>query len=306
MKITKEYIILLTIIAALSLYLVFSKVNQTNYSLPELEKINVSDVDRIEIKKDKGSILLVKTDEFWFVGKEKYKSDSGLVSKLLNTISDLKLTTLISSKEDFGRYELDEKKRIEVIAYKKDKILRSFQIGKTASSYSHTFVKIAKNNSVYHAEGNIKYDFDKKSDDFRDKLALKLNMNEIKKIEISSGSKKASFSKLVVKDTTDPKKKDATVEVWKDAKNMEIKKSYMDSFFSELKLLKCSEYIKDKAKKDFSNPDYSIKFYGKDEGHLKMYKSGDDYIFDSSQNEYPFKISSWTKDQILKNIKKLK
>ncbi|MCP3926990.1 MAG: DUF4340 domain-containing protein [Desulfobacterales bacterium] len=306
MKISKEYIILLTIIAALSLYLLFSKVNQTNYSLPELEKIQVSDVDRIEIKKDKGSIILVKKDEFWFVGKEKYKSDSSLVSKLLKNISDFKLTTLISSNEDFGRYELDEKKRIEVIAYRNDKILRSFQIGKTASSYSHTFVKVAKNSSVYHVEGNIRYDFDKKSDDFRDKLALTLNMNGIKKVEILYGTKKSVLAKSVVKDTTDPKKKDATVEVWKDTKNKEIKKAYMDSFFSELKLLKCSEYIKDKAKKDFSNPDYSIRFYGKDENHLKMYKSGDDYIFDSSQNDYPFKISSWTKDQILKNIKKLK
>ena len=298
MKITKEYIILLTIIACLSLYLVFNKVNKTNYTLPELAKIDMAAPDRIEVKKKDGSIVFVKKNDLWLVGRNSYKADISRAKDLIRIISELTLTTLISDKGDYERYDLDKKEKIEVVAYQKDKIVRSFTIGKTASSYSHTFVKIADNNNIYHAQGNIRYDFNRKLDEFRDKLVFKIKSDELKKIDLKIGSKKLKFAKFSVKG------KKSTVDTWKDSKGKVIKKETIESVFSNIKLLKCSDYV-NKTKESFKKPDYSIFLYGKSLNSLNLYKSGEDYIFTSSQNPYPFKVSSWTKDQIVKSIKAL-
>lgn len=298
MRITKEYLILFTIIACLSLYLVFNKVNKTNYQLPELTKIESSSLDRIEIKKKNSSIILVRKKDNWVVGKKSYKADTGKVKDILRGISELKLTTLISTKGDYEQYDLDKKERIEVVAYQKDKVVRSFIIGKTASSYSHTFVKIADNNNIYHAQGNIRYDFNKKLDEFRDKLVFKIKTAELKKMDLKVGAKKITLTKFPVKD------KKNTVDTWKDVKGKVVKKTEIESVFSNIKLLSCSEYV-NKPKESFKKPDYSIFLYGKSLNSLNLYKSGEDYIFTSSQSPYPFKVSSWTKDQIVKNIKAL-
>jgi hypothetical protein len=52
MKVKKEYLILILIIAALSIYLLIRNSDRTLYQLPELDGLKQSDISKIEISKN--------------------------------------------------------------------------------------------------------------------------------------------------------------------------------------------------------------------------------------------------------------
>ena len=60
MKIKKEYIILVIIIIALSLYLILRNPNRTFYELPEIPSVSGKNISKIEIAKTKSAIVLNK------------------------------------------------------------------------------------------------------------------------------------------------------------------------------------------------------------------------------------------------------
>lgn len=67
MRAKKEYLILAVIIIAAGLYLAFHNKNQTQYQLPQLSKIEIDAVTRIEIKSSGGAIGLTKNNAQWLI-----------------------------------------------------------------------------------------------------------------------------------------------------------------------------------------------------------------------------------------------
>ena len=67
---------------------------------------------------------------------------------------------------------------------------RSFDMGKTAPTYQHTFIKLPDNPNVYHARGNFRNSFDLTIDDMRDKTALSFDPSIIWKIGITKADQK--------------------------------------------------------------------------------------------------------------------
>ncbi|MBW2563516.1 MAG: DUF4340 domain-containing protein, partial [Deltaproteobacteria bacterium] len=196
MKIKKEYIILAVIIAALLLYLSQRKTDRTLYKLPDVPEISNSNITKIEINKNSTPIILSKEGDLWTIGPKKYPADTLKVKNMLDVMGKLTLTALVSESKSYNRYNLDDDNKITVKAFDKDKLKLEFDIGKAASSFRHTFVKIAGDERVFHARGSFREKFDKTVDDLRDKTVLAFKINEIRELHISKG-KNEMISSLI-------------------------------------------------------------------------------------------------------------
>jgi len=165
----KEYLILIAIILFAGSYLFLHKEDQANYKLPEITAIDTAKITRIIIKKDQGTIKFTKKNKDWVLTDKELPADSSLVQNMFDTFKTFKLTALVSQKSDLQRYELDEKKSINIKLLDKEKTIFEFTVGKQAPSFNHTFVMIASDKNIYHAKGSFRADFNKTVDEFKEK-----------------------------------------------------------------------------------------------------------------------------------------
>jgi len=313
MKIKKEYIILAVIIAALLLYLSQRSTDRTLYQLPDVPEISNSDITKIEINKNSTSIVLSKEVDKWTIGPKKYPVDTLKVKNMLDVMDKLTLTALVSESKSYNRYQLDDDNKITVKAFDKDKLKLEFDIGKAASSFRHTFVKITGDERVFHARGSFREKFDKAVDDLRDKSVLAFKINEIRKIHISKGKQKMVFSMIQPSkeakdseksDTTSPKSKPLKI-IWQNASDKKADSSKINRLLTTLSDLSCKKYLYDQSKDDFTDPIHTFLIKGSKEYKLsifeKLKKDNEDYPAISSENSYPFILSDSQVKSIMEN-----
>ncbi len=305
MKSKKEIIVLVIIILVLSLYLLFNKSNRSLYKLPGLKTIALNKISRIEISKRGPAIILKKgEDGRWSISPEGYRADSDMVKNMLDVIGRLKLTALVSEARDYGRYGLDNDNKIVVKAWAGNKLKREFEIGKTASTYRHTFVKIAGDYRVYHARGNFRDTFDKTVSDLRDKEVLSFELADIQEIDIKTPKKSITFLK---KEVTGGKGKGplntASEAIWQTPDGKKADESRIHRLLSSLSDLRCENFIEGRNKKAFTNAIYTIRLKGIKEYSLSIFakkKGSQGYPAISSGSAYPFIISAWRAERIMK------
>ena len=283
----KEYLLLIIAIIALSAYLFFNNQNQSNYLLPEIDKIDKAKIDRIEITNHNKTIDCFKDHDKWVVTQKKFLGNEQTISEMIASISNLTITTLISEKEDLKRYDLEKEKAIKVIAKSKNKTLREFSIGKTAPTQKHTFVTIDNKKMVFHASGNLHRMFNKTIDNLRDKQIQKFDKELIKSMNISKGNLKKTILKIEPQAAKD--------------------------LLETLSNLKCSSYIEDQTKADYKNKTSLLTIKLETEiADNKTYEitifpktEQDKYIGIASLNDYVFILEDYIADDIISNTDKL-
>jgi hypothetical protein len=326
----KETLILGVVIIALLGYLLLRKTNRVHYDIPTLDTVKVEDIDKIEIKKADKTIVLMKKEDNWVIEPNGYPTDKTKIDNITKNVAGLTLTDLASRSKNYTRYDLLKDKSIAVKAFQKDKVLRDYEIGKVASTYGHTFVKIKDDENVYYARESFRNHFDVKLDDLRDKSVMKVDTNEISQLEFTSEGKSYLLSKDVKKiEPAAPEgqqEKDGKKEaqpVTPTAPQEEInwilpdgkkgKKAQVDSLIKQFTDLSCQEYIEGKTKEDFASqaPLYTLRLKGSKDFTLTIFPKseakGDDntggsgnYPAISSENPYPFFLTSWKAEQIMK------
>ena len=180
----KEYLILAAVIVGLSIYLFARKTDRALYELPQLPEVSGKKISKIEISGPEGTTVLNRADEDWRIGPQKYPASKNKVQQMIDTIEDLKLTALISEAKDYIRYDLSDDKKISVKAWIGDSLSREFEVGKAASSFQHTFVKLAGDPKVYHARDNFRNKFDQDVNDLRDKSVLSFTVSDIQEVKL--------------------------------------------------------------------------------------------------------------------------
>ena len=307
MKVKKEYIILAVLIVALSLYLVFHKRDRTLYELPVLQEVPVAEITKIEISKPDGTtIALEKTDDRWLIAPEAYPAEAGKMSVVLESLGNLTLTALVSESKSYERYGLSKEEKIGVKAWAGEGLKRDFEVGKAASSFQHTFVKIAGDPRVFHARENLKSRFDQTVDGLRDKTVFRLEPPEIQSIEISDGKKTVNLARKPIpvevgqtREKESPSNQEQ--ELWESAEG-KVDESKVTQILSALSNLKCRSYLYDKKKSDFTEPVYALKLKGIEEHTLAFFakdEKNNDYPAVSSQSDSPFVISEHQANRIM-------
>jgi hypothetical protein len=314
MKIKKEYIVLVAVILALSLYLVFRNPDRTHYELPKIPEIAGADISKIEISKQGSTIILNKKDNEWHIEPKGYLADVDKVKAMLDGMEKLTVTTLVSESENYNRYDLDDDKKITVKAWQGDALKRDLEVGKTASSFQHTFVKLSGDARVYHGQGNFRGQFDQTVEGLRDKTVLSFDRNEIQEIHITKGKEVIALKRTEVPVEVSTSGKDdakeapapepQTKKVWQTAEGKEGDEAKIDRLLMTLSNLHCEKYVDDKKKEDFSEPVWTALLKGAKDYTLSIFskknKDANDYPAISSQIDYPFLLPKWQADRLMK------
>lgn len=310
MKFKKEYLILILIIAALSAYLLMRSSDRALYELPEIAAIEQNQITKIQISKGGQKIVLNKKDNKWYLEPHGYVADTKKVMDMLDTFGGFTLTTLVSESKDYGRYELNAEKRVTVKAWQQEALKRHFDIGKPASSFRHTFVRLDGDDRVYHASDNFRSKFDLTEDNLRDKNVLSFKPADIHEIQITKDktslrlvrSQKPVASHLEKSDTTPQA---ALKFEWHSSDGTKVNDPNLTQLVTTLSNLNCTAFINDRGKETFLSPIYSVKLTGGQNYQLsifgKLQKDDENYPAMSSASDDPFFLSDSLAKQIMKN-----
>ena len=308
MKLKKEYTFLAVLIVALCLYLLFHERDRTQYELPVLQEVPAAEITKIEISKPDGTtIVLERKDDRWIISPEAYPAEAGKISVMLESVGNLTLTALVSESKSYERYGLGKEEKIGVKAWAGKELKRDFEVGKAASSFQHTFVKMAGDDRVFHARENLKGRFDQTVDGLRDKTVLKFVPAEVQSIELSDGKKTVTLArKPVPVDVGAGEEKEAPSPqpqaVWESPEG-KVNESKVTELLSALSNLKCRAYIYDRKRSDFKDPVYTIKLKALEEHALSFFakdeKNKNDYPATSSQNDSAFLLSEYQANRIM-------
>jgi len=317
MKAKKEYLILAAIIIAAGVYLTFYKADRTQYKLPELSKIKIDDIDRIEITARGKTIKLGKKGIDWFIAPQNYPADGAKIKGMLFEIEEMAVTDLVSESKAYERYQLDDKNKITVKAWSKEKLLRDFDIGKEASTYQHTFIRLPGNPNVYHVRGDFRRKFDRQdAAELRDREVLAFDPDTLKSIRVTDGPDTLELTRKEPpsKDSEKTEKEGAastgpTKPVWITKDGRQADGGTLDSFLSSINNLMCENYLEGRQKDEFKNPIFEISLEGKQTYVLSVFKKADEkddaLPAISSYNNYPFTLSSDRLSRFKKSVEKL-
>jgi hypothetical protein len=321
MKSKKEYIILGIVIAALAAYLGLQKTDRTHYELPVIAQLEDADITSIKIIKGTELVELKQKDDMWLIYPEKYPADKGKIEPMVDVIKDLTVTAMVSEAESYPRYELDPENKITIQAGAEGNTLRIFDIGKSAPSNKHTFIKLPTDKRVYHARENFRKKFDQTKDDLRDKTVLRVEKFEIQEVEIKDKdgnlllgmqqkpveveiAVEAGSESVPATNEKMPPENIAPELVWQDLNGDPVKESDINNLFNNVSNLKCQSFITDKTKEDFTAPLYTMTFTGAKTYTLSIFEKinedDDAYPAVSSENEYPFMMPAYKMDNMVK------
>jgi len=314
MKLKKEYFILAGVLVVLILYLVLHRSNLTHYKLPDITKVSGKQISKLEVGKAGKTVVLNKKDNTWQIGPKGYPADSAKVKNMLDVLEKLTLTALVSESKNYVRYDLTNDKKITVKAWHGRTLSREFEIGKAATTYQHTFVRLATDPNVYHAREDFRRKFDQTVDELRDKTVLSYTQKDIREITINHDKKTMTLTQKQVSEQGGKKKdkQDTTSEkpktkiVWQDADGKKMDNAKVNRLLSFLNRLECETYITDEKKDDLKNPTYAFTLKGDKECSLSVFtkkdKDAKTYPAISSGNDYPFLLSGWQVESIKSKI----
>lgn len=313
MKSKKEYVLLFIVIMAVSLYLVFRNTDKIQYQLPDIPKIAKNEITKIEIIKPDASISLLKRDNAWLIGPEEYPAANS-INSMIDVISGLTVTGLVAEAKNDPRYDLTEEKKIAIKAWAKDSLKLEFEVGKTAPSQHHTFIKLSNDPRIYLADGNFRGKFNKSVDDLRDKTILTFEKDEIQEIEIMKGNQSVVLAKkeLPMAPPNQVAETEVAAEItpqtsfeWENSEGQKADESFLESMLGTLSNLKCQNFIDDQEKSRFTAPIYTIKIKGTQSYTLSLFEKTDDndkaYPAISSENNDPFLLSESQVKGIMKD-----
>lgn len=310
MKIKKEFIILALVIVGLVIYLIYQKRDRTQYALPHIAPIVKNQISKLELGKSEGTIHLERKDEKWYIGPRQYPADAQRVNSMLQELEKLHITTLVSESKKYARYDLNQKNKISVKAWVGSKLSRQLDIGKTANTYRHTFIRLATDPNVYHAGGDIRYTFDQTLDSLRDKTVLAFDKKHITELALVDGDRKIMIRKS---EATPPAPSSAAAapsqSAWQTQDDEPVAVSAVETLLTTLSTLKCERYIEDRQKAEFENPVLKVDLKGSKSYALSIFakteSAGSGYPGLSSQNDYPFSFSETQIENIKTQMKAL-
>lgn len=317
MKVKKEYLLLILIIAVLSIYLVVQRTNHEDPELPKLAELDSNTVNRMLITKADTSIELTKKDEQWLIKPQDYPANAVAVKNMLNAAAKLTTTALVSEAGIYERYDLNPTKRTTVKVFNGQKLEREFSIGKPAPTFQHTFVLLAGDDNVYHARGNLTNTFNQTTENLRDKKVLSFEKDQITALEIRKGDRTQIISKKEIaakpqddaqgEQTPSPK---PTKTQWANESGQAVDSPAMDSLLNNMSGLTCDKYMAGDAKAGLKDAawtltfksgqgDFSVSVFEKDTQTPPKYKAA------SSGSRYAFLLNENRVNNFEKSIDKL-
>ena len=132
------------------------------------------------------TIHLVQENEKWIMNG-KYAAGASSVKNFADAVENIRALDKVASAGEVvnTKYELTEGKKISVEVKKGNKVVRSLELGKDASSGSQTYITVDGGKEIYLAAGNLRTIFDKSISSLRDRYVWSADKNELTSVTIS-------------------------------------------------------------------------------------------------------------------------
>ena len=251
-------------------------------------------------------IKLSCQDEKWFINDQKSPAIDYSVESIVESISSIRALDKVASvnENNLIKYELVAGKKITVEAKKDGKLLRSIEIGKSASSSSQSYITIDGGNNIYLASGSLRNTFDTSVKSLRSNTVWSYDANTLSSISI----KKADGSEWGLTRVGSGDQTSWTISL----PDTEVDSEKAKSFLESLAKLTASNWYADDVNADALGGELflTVKL-----GHtfeiatLDIYKKAaqsddeeDTYYAKSSESPYLFELSSYMAEKFNKNI----
>ena len=284
------YIVLGIIIVVLSLYLALRQRDRMQYTLPRLEPLSALEVETLKIEQAGRILKIVRSEETWQIQPEGYRADRAAIEEMIKTVAELQLTELVSVTGNYSRYDLDEQSRIRVTAFKKEKVLRRFDLGKRSPNYNHTFIRIDGDDRVFQTPGNPGAVFGLSKDDLRDRLVLSFDPDTITEIRAEGPGWAVNISRTPEESRQEQNSAAVTPKVTWRAETGEVwEAELIDELLNTLSDLDAVRYREQEDRN--GKPVFTITLTGQKPYTLEVFARQDNlYPARSSESEYPFAL----------------
>ena len=307
-RMMKRYVVSFSVLGvlavALALLLVVDGAGDSPVSLPEIDRIEIDNVVRIEIENNSRAdppVVFEVIDGEWRIQPEGYRADQELIRGIAGNIAALRLTGLVSVAGDLSRYDLDDAKRIDVVASLRDGSKRTVFVGKSATTLDHTYISIEGDRSVYQAVGNLKPRVALKKEQYRDMRILPFEPDTVTRLDFRESGDALSFSLEKKTDGSGGEGEATWTADFSGGETAEIKTADVDLLVGFLSNLVCTEYYDELDNSPKAYMHFTLR--GESDITLTIYPVLDgSYPAVSSKAEYPFELASWRISQIRQRV----
>ena len=319
MKLKKEYLILVVVIAVLVLYLTVRSTNRNDDPFSQPAKLEKTDITRLVLTdKQNPPVEMVKTDGRWLIQPNGYPVDSVKVNNMLHSITELTLTALVSESGNYERYGLSDSEKVFIQAFKEDAAVRGFSIGKSAPTFQHTFVLLEGDPKVYHARGQLERTFDHSIESLRDKTIFDFDKHTINALSIERKGKALDLSKVELDrqaSTPETGKEEKTplaepVIEWRAGDGNAVDPNSVARLIDEIDHLMCDAFLEDDAHTKLTDAQWRITFRKAEEEfslsvYPKLEETADQMPSTASTTPYAFLLQQSRLDNIENHLNKL-
>ncbi|MBO4532725.1 MAG: DUF4340 domain-containing protein [Treponema sp.] len=143
--------------------------------------------DSILIEKYDGTLDLVKDGDKWLINSQKYEATLSSVDSMVTyakEITALDKVARLSNDAVINKYEFDSSNAIKVTVSAGGKELRTFTLGKDATTGIQCYATVNGDNDVYLIDGDYRYVFDKTVDELRSKTVYSVESVDISSVTL--------------------------------------------------------------------------------------------------------------------------
>ncbi|MGE0588075.1 MAG: DUF4340 domain-containing protein [Cyclobacteriaceae bacterium] len=191
-------IVLVALVAIFALSRIFRSPKLESNLRKELVKLDTAAVTEVRINREAeggGEVKLKRDGNTWKVSIDSKEAEAGAgaVKSMLGVMKDLQAQRMVArKKEKWDTYQVGESST-RVTAYNGSEKLADFRVGKTGFSQgqgrgqgsAYTYLRLTDEDEVYSSEGFITSHFNRSFDDWRNQIFLKINRDEVTKIEFN-------------------------------------------------------------------------------------------------------------------------
>ncbi|MFH1662225.1 MAG: DUF4340 domain-containing protein [Candidatus Falkowbacteria bacterium] len=201
MKNFKLFVILIILIAFAYIYQGPLKEWRSDLGKPDnfLAKINIDEIEKIEIIKNNNSVILEKEEnKFKIAGTKDFYISEGLVFNLeeeLKNASESGAELVSSNRDKKSEFQTDES-GVNVKISKGEDVLADFVVGKRGTDFTSAYVSEIESEETYEIKANISGLFNRDVDNWYDKVIFNSDKEKINKLRFQYPDKELTAEKV--------------------------------------------------------------------------------------------------------------
>jgi hypothetical protein len=162
-------------------------IQQIDFGAPEPE-ITAWDGEatRIEIAKPNESLTLRKQNGAWVVTEEDYPASKTKVENMVSQLRDIGRIEVVSTRENYGQYELEEASALHVTVYAGDTKLRELYLGKDSDVGRKSYARQPGEARVFLVDRSLKGAVDTSVGSIRDKNIVEIAEDSVSEVALSN------------------------------------------------------------------------------------------------------------------------